>query len=107
MAMVGCTAEAPAPPDEPTVRVGSHLRWQALPEGAITRIAFGSCAFQWEEQPIWDEVIASDPDLLFYLGDAIYGDFDGENTYDVSAETLEREWGVLASRPEFRRLEVN
>lgn len=49
-------------------------------------------------------MIAAEPDLFLYLGDAIYGDFNGENTYDVSAETLEREWGVLAARPEFRRL---
>jgi alkaline phosphatase D len=49
-------------------------------------------------------VTAARPDLFLYLGDAIYADFDGENTYDVSAETLEREWGVLAARSEFQRL---
>ena len=89
---------------EPGQGNGSSLTWQPLPYGEVTRIAFGSCAFQWEEQPIWDAVIAAEPDLFLYLGDAIYADFDGENTYDVSLETLEREWGVLAARPEFRRL---
>ena len=83
---------------------GSHLTWQPLPTGEVTRIALGSCAFQWEAQPIWDAVVAADPDLFLYLGDAIYGDFDGQTTYDVSAESLEREWGVLASRPGFRLL---
>ena len=100
----GCSPDAPPPPDEPSGLVGSHLTWEPLPTGEVTRIALGSCAFQWEEQPIWDAVIAAKPDLFLYLGDEIYADFDGENTYDVSAETLEQEWGVLAARPEFRRL---
>lgn len=103
----GCAPDAAPPADDPVARVGSHLTWQPLPSGEVTRVALGSCAFQWEEQPIWDAVIAAEPDLFLYLGDAIYGDFDGESTYDVSAETLEREWGVLASRPEFRRLSQN
>jgi len=107
LVVAGCLPEAPTPADEPVARVGSHLTWQPLPSGEVTRVALGSCAFQWEEQPIWDAVIAAEPDLFLYLGDAIYGDFDGESTYDVSAETLEREWGVLASRPEFQRLSQN
>jgi alkaline phosphatase D len=85
-------------------RSGTHLEWQPLPTGAVTRIAFGSCAFQWDEQPIWDAVVASDPDLFLYLGDAIYGDFDGGKTYEITEETLKREWTVLAGVPAFQRL---
>ncbi|MET0658010.1 MAG: hypothetical protein ABW110_07620 [Steroidobacteraceae bacterium] len=40
----------------------------------LTRIAFGSCAKQDKEQPIWDAVLASKPDLFIFLGDNIYGD---------------------------------
>ncbi|KPK63291.1 MAG: hypothetical protein AMS21_06785 [Gemmatimonas sp. SG8_38_2] len=85
-------------------RAGSHLTWQELPTGTITRIALGSCAFQWDEQRIWDAVIASEPDLFLYLGDAIYGDFDGEKVYDVTRESLAREWGELAAVLSFQRL---
>ena len=90
--------------DRPEPRAGSHLTFQPLPTETITRIALGSCAFQWDEQPIWDAVIAAEPDLFLYIGDAIYGDFDGRQVYDVTRETLDREWGVLASVASFQRL---
>jgi alkaline phosphatase D len=73
-------------------------------EDEIDRIAFGSCALQWEEQPIWDAVVAEKPDLFLFLGDAIYGDWDGERSYEVSPESLRREWRRLGDKPEFRRL---
>ncbi len=72
--------------DGPAQRPGSHLIWQPLPTEAVTRIAFGSCAFQWDDQPIWNAVIAADPDLFLYIGDAIYGDFDGRRVYDVTRD---------------------
>ncbi|MHC5005957.1 MAG: alkaline phosphatase D family protein [Planctomycetota bacterium] len=93
--------------EQPAERIGSHLTFQPLPHETITRIAIGSCAFQWDEQLIWDAVIAAEPDLFLYVGDAIYGDFDGEKVYDVSRESLLREWGVLAAVPSFQRLAAN
>lgn len=45
-----------------------------LPEKALTRIAFGSCAHQDKEQPIWDIVNAWKPELFIFMGDNIYGD---------------------------------
>jgi alkaline phosphatase D len=75
-----------------------------LPQGTIQRIAFGSCAFQWEEQTIWDAVVESDPDIFLFLGDAIYGDFDGQKAFDVTQESLAGEWQKLADRPEFQGL---
>jgi alkaline phosphatase D len=74
--------------EQPAERIGSHLTFQPLPHETITRIAIGSCALQWDEQLIWDAVIAAEPDLFLYVGDAIYGDFDGEKVYDVSRESL-------------------
>jgi alkaline phosphatase D len=70
----------------------------------IDRIAFGSCAMQWEEQPIWDAVIATEPDLFLFLGDAIYGDWDGERVVPATRQSLERDWGKLAAIPGFARL---
>jgi alkaline phosphatase D len=76
--------------------------WLPLPEGPITRIAFGSGIFQWNDQPIWQGVIAREPDLFIFNGDAIYADFDGENVYDVTPEILRREWGRLGAIPNFQ-----
>jgi hypothetical protein len=53
----------------------------------INRIAFGSCAFQWEEQPIWSVIAERDPDLFLFVGDAIYGDFDGKKPFTPTADT--------------------
>jgi hypothetical protein len=36
-------------------------------EESIDCIAFGSCAFQWDEQPIWQAVVATEPDVLVTL----------------------------------------
>ena len=76
-------------------------------EGVVSRIALGSCAFQWVEQPIWNAVVAADPDLFLYLGDAIYGDFDGKSTFDVTPESLRAEWQKLAGHPDWQRLRAN
>jgi alkaline phosphatase D len=67
----------------------------------INKIAFGSCAFQWDEQPIWNTIANAEPDLFLFIGDAIYGDWDGEKVYDVTDESLTREWGLLASNKNF------
>ena len=71
---------------------------------SIKRIAFGSCAMQSLDQPIWHTVLASDPDLFLFLGDAIYGDFDGKQAFTPTEETLLRDWGKLASQPGFEAL---
>lgn len=71
---------------------------------AITRVAFGSCAFQWTEQPIFRTIVAAEPDLYLSLGDAIYGDFDGEKAYDVTPESLRGEWAKLAASPDWQHL---
>ena len=42
----------------------------------LTTIAFGSCNRQDEPQPLWDDILAQQPDLWIWLGDNIYGDTD-------------------------------
>lgn len=86
----------------------AHSKVLPLPEPdrLITRIAFGSCAFQSVEQPIFRTLVASKPDLYLSLGDAIYGDFDlkTKSVYEVTPETLRREWQVLADNPDWQYL---
>jgi alkaline phosphatase D len=56
------TAEAP--------RAGAALD----PEQPLTRIALGSCNRTTLPQPLWDPIVAADPDLWIWLGDNVYGD---------------------------------
>lgn len=77
--------------------------WQPLPTGEVHRIAFGSCARQWESQPIWDDITATDPDLFLFLfiGDAIYGDWHGDKPFTPTAESLRTDWAKLGAQPGF------
>jgi len=88
---------------EPT-ETASGRHTAAGADAAITRVAFGSCAFQWAKQPIFQAAVAADPDLYLSLGDAIYGDFDGERTFDVTPESLREEWARLAASPDWQHL---
>ena len=67
----------------------------------ISTIAFGSCAKQWEPQPIWTAIAATEPDLFLFLGDAIYGDWDGTDVFTPTEESLRRDWERLGATPEF------
>ena len=110
----GCAPDAPSPPDEPADGVGSHLTWQPLPEGAVTRVAFGSCTRHMRDQPIWDAVVEADPDLFVHLGDAIYPDVNDEETALIdpwpnpgSVARIEAAYAKAAGHPEFTRLSEN
>ena len=78
--------------------------WQPLPFGEVDRIAFGSCAKQWEPQPIWDSIAAAEPDLFLFIGDAIYGDWHGDKPFTPTAESLRADWAKLGAQPGFRAL---
>ena len=77
--------------------------WQPLPIGAIQSIAFGSCAMQFKPQPIWNTIAKQNPDLFLFLGDNIYGDFDGKKPFTPTKETLQRDWSMLADEPNFKK----
>lgn len=63
----------------------------------LTRIAFGSCAHQDKDQPIWEAVLAAKPDLFMFLGDNVYGD-----TRDPAA--LKAAYATFAAKPGVKRL---
>jgi alkaline phosphatase D len=63
----------------------------------ITRIAFGACAHQDKEQPIWEHVVAAKPDIFVFLGDNIYGD-----TRDMAV--MRAKYAQLAAKPGFQKL---
>jgi len=37
------------------------------------------------------------------MGDNVYADFDGKQTFLPSKETLQRDWSMLAQEPHFKR----
>ena len=41
----------------------------------LSRIAFGSCADQVKPQPIWDAILAYQPELFIFAGDNVYVEF--------------------------------
>ena len=82
---------------------GDVSAFPSLPEGVVNRIAFGSCAKQWQHQTIWSAVLAAKPDLWLFLGDNIYGDTDGKTAWLVSKEQMTGEWNRLADKPEFQK----
>lgn len=70
---------------------------QALSGKALNRIAFGSCAKQSKDQPIWDAILAAKPDLFIFLGDNVYLD-----TRDP--EEMRAKYAQLAQKPGFQKL---
>lgn len=63
----------------------------------LSRIGFGSCAFQADPQPVWDAVRKAKPNVFLLIGDNIYGD-----TEDMTV--LRRKYDQLAAVPAFARL---
>ncbi len=66
----------------------------------LTRIAFGSCADQKKEQPVWDAILETKPDLFVFLGDNIYAD-----TRDM--KVMRECYAQLAAKPGFKKLRDN
>ncbi len=63
----------------------------------LSRIALGSCVHQDKEQPIWDAIIATKPELFLMLGDNIYAD-----TQDI--EVMVAKYNKLAAQPGYKKL---
>lgn len=63
----------------------------------ITRIALGSCADQKKKQPIWDAIVAGNPDLFVFLGDNVYAD-----TEDM--DEMRAAYAMLAAIPGYQKL---
>ena len=63
----------------------------------ITLIAFGSCASEKHDLPIFDRIIEHKPDLFIFLGDNIYGD-------TKNMDTLMLKYQQLANKSSFQNL---
>src|SRR5262245_50089499 len=69
----------------------------------LTRIAFGSYAYQERPQPIWSAVISYRPELFIFAGDNVYGDVrDGRAVPDERAlESLRYAYSLVTRVPGF------
>lgn len=66
-------------------------------KGDSLTIAFGSCNKQDAPQPLWDDIIAHQPDVFLFLGDNIYGD-----TEDM--EVMKSKYDLQYAHREYARL---
>ena len=65
----------------------------------ITRIALGSCADQDKPQPIWEAIVAQQPQLFLFLGDNVYAD-------TAEMEVMRRTYAKLGAVPGYRKLKA-
>jgi alkaline phosphatase D len=63
----------------------------------VTKIAFGSCGYQDEDQPVLSLAADNKPDAFIFLGDNIYGDTD-------NMDTLQAKYNRLGAKPEYKKL---
>ncbi|MEM9065707.1 MAG: alkaline phosphatase D family protein [Planctomycetota bacterium] len=71
---------------------------------AVSVIAFGSCAYDDKPQPIWDEIIARDPDLFLFIGDNTYADVPDVPT---NAAEIADDWAALGAKPGYQRMKAH
>jgi alkaline phosphatase D len=73
------------------------------PAASTTRLRVGvgvaSCADQRQPQPIWDAVLAEQPDFFVFAGDNVYA---SEQPFEVT--TLRTAYRELAAKPNFARV---
>ncbi|MBL7745911.1 MAG: alkaline phosphatase family protein [Chitinophagaceae bacterium] len=65
---------------------------------AVTKIAFGSCGYQDEPQPVLTLAAEKKPAAFIFLGDNIYGDTD-------NMDTLRNKYTRWMAQPDFKRLD--
>ena len=64
----------------------------------VTKIAFGSCGYQDDPQPVLSIAADQKPDAFIFLGDNIYGDTD-------NMDTLQAKYDRWGAKDEFKKLE--
>lgn len=111
VAILICAGCATAPTSKESAQVHSP-EWRSLPTGEIQRVAFGSCSNQYLAQPIWEALVAAEPDLFLYQGDVIYGDAAPPGTRLLSPEIdqlakMRMDYAFLGTHPGFAAVREN
>ena len=84
--LIGCTSE--------DNRVASDMPAKAP---GVFRIAFGSCNKHNWPQPLWGQIIQSNPDVWVWLGDVIYAD-------TKNMKRMSRKYQLQKAIPEYQKL---
>ena len=88
---------------------GESIAYPTHSDESIDVIAFGSCAREERDQPIWEHVLAAEPDLFLFIGDNMYADIRPENGKEVmrpvtDAAEIAAAYQALAAQPNWQRL---
>lgn len=69
----------------------------------LTRIAFGSCLSEEEDQNIWNIIGEENADMFLFIGDNVYGDsyYKDEEFKDPTMPKMRRSYAKLAGHQEF------
>ena len=67
-------------------------------EKTLTKIGFGSCLKENKPQPLWDDVLARQPDLFVLMGDNVYGDTEDMNELKGKYQQLSAQTGFKKLR---------
>jgi len=105
VALNGCAATAPSKTmaaSSKSVEAVTPMPSKALPR-TVSRIAFGSCLSEKEDQSIWTTIAAENPDAFIFLGDNVYGDAYRSNPLfsDPTMPKMRGAYNELASHAEF------
>jgi alkaline phosphatase D len=71
------------------------------PAAEIDLIAFGSCARQDREQPVFDEIAAEGADVFLFIGDNTYCDLGGD--VPENRAEIEQAWQALGAKERWQR----
>jgi alkaline phosphatase D len=71
----------------------------ADPAAPLTRLCFGSCARETKDQPIWEAILAKQPELFVFLGDNVYAD-------TTDPMVMAKAYAALAAKPGFQKLKA-
>jgi alkaline phosphatase D len=78
-------------------RGGSEPEQQVDASRYPERIAFGSCSREYQDNQLWDEILANEPETWIWLGDNIYGDSE-----DMAV--LAEKYRQQKSRPAYQKI---
>lgn len=84
----GCKTAAPGSQNSTSAKAQTQ---------ALTRIAFGSCSKHNMPQPLWNDILATQPQLWIWLGDNVYGD-----TEDMAV--LKQKYDAQKQVPDYQKL---
>ncbi len=81
---------------------------KALPK-TLSRIAFGSCLSEKEDQSIWSTIAAESPDAFIFMGDNVYGDAYRSNPLfsDPTMPKMRGAYNELAQSTHFAKFRAN